>query len=79
MLIKIEISSALQPLIPVTGKDLSGDQWEVPEGTHTGKILDLLGLTQVPNMLVLNKTVATENTSLKEGDSLRVFPLVSGG
>ena len=79
MLIKIEISSALQPLVPVSGKNLSGDQWEVPEGTHTGTILDLLSLTQVPTMLILNKTVATENTFLKEGDTLRIFPLVSGG
>jgi molybdopterin converting factor small subunit len=42
-------------------------------------ILDLLNLTQVPTMLVLNKTVATEDTYLKEGDTLRIFPLVSGG
>ncbi|MBI4767707.1 MAG: MoaD/ThiS family protein [Deltaproteobacteria bacterium] len=79
MLIKIEISSALQPLIPVSGKNLSGDRWEVPEGTQTGILLDLLNLTQVPTMLVLNKTVASENTFLKEGDTLRIFPLVSGG
>lgn len=79
MLIKIEISSVLQPLIPVSGKNLSEDQWEVSEGTPAGTILDLLGLTQVPTMLILNKTAATENTFLKEGDTLNIFPLVSGG
>lgn len=66
MLIKIEISSALQPLITASGKNPDGDQWEVPAGTDTDHILDLLDLTRVPTMLVLNQTVATENTFLKE-------------
>ena len=79
MLITIEISSALQPLIPVSGKNLSEDQWEVPEGASAGAVLDWLGLNQVPTMLILNKTAATENTSLKAGDTLKIFPLVSGG
>jgi sulfur carrier protein ThiS len=79
MFITIEIFSVLQPLIPVTGKDLSGDQWEVPDGTDTGALLDLLNLSQVPTMIVLNKKVATENTFLQEGDALRIFPLVGGG
>jgi sulfur carrier protein ThiS len=79
MLIKIEISSVLQSLIPVSEKNLSGDQWELPEGTYTDTILDLLSLNQVPTMLILNKTVVTEKTCLKEGDTLRIFPLVSGG
>jgi hypothetical protein len=79
MLIRIEISSVLHPLIPVSGKNFSGDQWDIPEGTHTDTILDLLSLTQVQTMLVLNKGLATEKTFLKEGDTLKIFPLVSGG
>jgi sulfur carrier protein ThiS len=79
MLIKIEVSSVLQPLISVSEKNFSGDQWEVPEGTSAGAILDLLGLTQVPTMLILNKTAGTANTLLKEGDNLKIFPLVGGG
>lgn len=79
MLIKIEISSVLQPLIPVSGKNLSRDQWEVPEGTHTENILDLLSLTHIPTMLILNKGVVNEKAFLREGDTLRIFPLVSGG
>jgi len=79
MQIKIEISSALHSLIPLSGKNLSEDQWEVPEGSPARAVLDLLGLTQVQTMLILNKTAATENTFLKEGDTLKIFPLVSGG
>ncbi len=79
MLITIEISSVLHAMIPVSDRNLSGDQWDVPAGSHTGDILDLLSLTQVPNMLVLNNVVVTEKTFLKEGDMLRIFPLVSGG
>jgi len=79
MFIKIEISSTLQSLVAVSGKNLSGDQWEVSEGSPAGAVLDLLGLNQVPTMLIINKTAATENTFLKEGDTLKIFPLVSGG
>ena len=79
MLIRIQISSALQPLVPASGKNLSEDQWELPEGTRTGNVLERLGLTRVPTMVVVNKITATDNTSLKEGDILRIFPLVGGG
>ncbi len=79
MLIKIEISSALQSLVAAPGKNLSGDQWEVSEGSPAGVVLDLLGLSRVSTMLIINKTAATENTFLKEGDTLKIFPLVSGG
>jgi sulfur carrier protein ThiS len=79
MLIKIEISSVLHSLIPASGKNLSGDQWEVPEGTYADDMLELLGLIQVPTMIILNQGMATEKTLLREGDRLRIFPLVSGG
>ncbi len=79
MLIKIERSSALQSLVAAPGKNLSGDQWEVSEGSPAGVVLDLLGLSQVSTMLIINKNAATENTFLKEGDILKIFPLVSGG
>jgi sulfur carrier protein ThiS len=79
MLIEIEISSALHDLIPVSGKNLVGDHWEVTAGTHPIDILNWLGLTGVPTILILNREVVTEKTILKEGDILRIFPLVSGG
>jgi sulfur carrier protein ThiS len=79
MLIEIEISSALHDLIPVSEKNLIRDQWEVPADAHTGDILKLLSLADVPTMLVLNKEVVTEEAVLKEGDILKIFPLVSGG
>jgi sulfur carrier protein ThiS len=79
MLIEIEISSALHDLIPVSGKNLTRDQWEMPAGTHPGDILKWLSLADVPTMLILNKEVVTEESILKEGDMLRIFPLVSGG
>jgi sulfur carrier protein ThiS len=79
MLIEIEISSPLHDLIPISEKNLTRDQWEVSAGTHPGDILNWLGLTGVPTMLILNKEVVTEESTLKEGDVLKIFPLVSGG
>jgi molybdopterin converting factor small subunit len=79
MRIRIEISSVLHPLIPVSENNLSDDQWEVPERAHTGTILTLLGLDQVPTMLIVNKTPVTGKTFLAEGDVVRIFPMVSGG
>ena len=79
MLIEIEISSTLHGLIPVSEKNLTRDQWEVPAGTHPGDILNWLSLAEVPTMLILNKEVVTEGAILMEGDILRIFPLVSGG
>jgi hypothetical protein len=79
MLIEIEISSALHDLIPISEKNLTRDQWEVPEGTLVGDVLNLLSLNQVPTMVILNQGLATEEPVLKEGDILRIFPLATGG
>ena len=75
----IEISSELHPLVQDSGKNLAGDQWDIPEGSLVGTVLENLGLSQIPTMLILNQRMVTGNTYLKEGDRLRIFPLVGGG
>ena len=78
MLIEIEISSALHITIPISGKNLV-DQWDVHEGARVDEMLDMLNLTQIPALLILNGHVVNEDSILKEGDTLKIFPLVSGG
>jgi sulfur carrier protein ThiS len=79
MLIEIEISSALPVTLPVSGKNLTRDQWDVDEGTRIGEILDKLDLTEIPTLLIINGHAVSEDRILKEGDTLKIFPLVSGG
>ena len=78
MLIEIEISSALHITIPVSGKNLT-DQWDVHEGTRVDEMLDMLSLTKIPTLLTLNGQVVNEDSILKEGDTLKIFPLIGGG
>ena len=79
MQINIEISIVLHDLIPFSEKNLSMDQWEVADGSQVQDILDLLCLMDVQIMFVLNGGIACQKTVLKEGDTLRIFPLVTGG
>ncbi len=79
MLIQIEISSALPLTIPVSGKNLTRDQWDVDEDTRIDEMLDILNLTNIPTLLILNGDVVSEDSILEEGDTLKIFPVVSGG
>jgi sulfur carrier protein ThiS len=79
MLIEIEISSALPITLPVSGKNLTRGQWDVDEGTRIDEILEKLNLTEIPTLLIIDGHVVSEDSILKEGDTLKVFPLVSGG
>jgi sulfur carrier protein ThiS len=79
MLIKIEISSALPITIPVSGKNLKRDHWDVDEDTRVEEILDTLNISEIPTLLIINGHVVSEDRILKEGDTLKIFPLVSGG
>jgi sulfur carrier protein ThiS len=42
-------------------------------------MLDMLNLTKIPALLILNGDVVSEDSILKEGDTLKIFPVVSGG
>ena len=78
MLIQIEISSALQITIPISGKNLI-DEWDVCEGARVEEILEMLNLTQVQTLLTINGRVVNDESILKAGDTLKIFPLISGG
>lgn len=79
MVIDLAISSVLHIMVPVSGKNLARDQWDVDEGTSIAGVLGLLDLTGVPTLLILNGQLVGDESILKEGDTLKVFPLVSGG
>ncbi len=79
MLIEVEISSALHSMVPLEGKNLTRDQYDAPEGARVEDVLDMLGLTEIPTLLVLKGFVVPEDSVLEEGDALKIFPVISGG
>jgi len=79
MVVEIEISSALHTMVPVSGKNLARDQWDIPGGSRVEEVLDMLSLTEVPTLLVLKGHVVTEERTLEDGDTLKIFPVISGG
>ena len=79
MIIEMEISSVLHKKIPISDKNLDSDKWEVPEGTGTTAILEMLNLTDIHTILILNGRQGNKNSILKEGDLLKVYPAAGGG
>ena len=53
---------------------------ELEEGTRIMNVLDRLGISrQVPKTLVCNHRAGKMDQTLKEGDTLAIFPPVEGG
>lgn len=68
----------------ITGRD--NDELEVPEDATAGGVIDMLQqdheemIPHRENLLIaVNSTYCDENTVLKEGDTIALFPPVSGG
>lgn len=79
MQIKVHISSALHSMVSLEGKNLLNDTYQMPDDATTEDVLALLDLTDVPTLLVVEGYVVNENTTLKESDTLKIFPVISGG
>lgn len=53
---------------------------EVKDGATVREILNQLGIPpDLPNILLVNGRQAPENTALKDGETLSVFPPLAGG
>ena len=79
MMIEIKIASALHGKIPHSDKNPGGDKWDLPEETEVAHVLEMLNLTELPAILILNGHQTTKTTLLKEGDVLKIISAVSGG
>lgn len=59
---------------------LEGGQMEVPEGTTTDDILNLLNVPpQTPRIVLVNGRACQESRTLQPGDLLVFYPLLEGG
>ncbi len=79
MVIELQIASILRQKIPPSDKDLGGDKWDIPEETSVAGLLEMLNLTHIPVILMLNGRQGNRDTILKENDVLKIFSAVSGG
>jgi sulfur carrier protein ThiS len=52
---------------------------EYPDGASCGDLLQSLGIGEVRGILLVNGNSATQALLLNDGDTLTLFPLVSGG
>ena len=79
MKVKLKFFASLRMLTGTAGTEL-----EVPEGTKTGDLLELVrekydGFTEKTVLYAVNGDYVGENAGLKEGDAIAFFPPVSGG
>ena len=79
MMIELQIASILRQKAPSSDKDLSGDKWEIPEETSVAGVLEMLNLTDIPVILMLNGRQGNRDKILRENDVLKIFSAVSGG
>lgn len=85
MIIELQVASGLRQKVSFTdkspgdGKNLGGDKWEIPEETSVAGVLEMLNLTDIPTILVLNDHQENKTTILEENDVLKIFSAVSGG
>jgi sulfur carrier protein ThiS len=79
MKVEIHISSVLHRKILPTGKNPGKDTWELPGDTRVRDVLEMLGLTQVPVVLMLNGHQGNRDSVLTDGDILKIFSVISGG
>lgn len=79
MMIEIQVPSLLHEKVPPTDKNLRGDKWEVPEKTTVADVLEMLNLTNLAIITILNGRQEKKGAILKEGDVLKIFSAVSGG
>lgn len=79
MRVKVDISPVLRGLIPANRNDLPTGAWDLAEGSEIDAVLKELDFTLVPILLFLNGKVVDENAVLREGDTLKIFPMVQGG
>lgn len=52
---------------------------EVEEGTTTGELLKKLGISAEEHHILVNERKVDENYLLRDGDVLKVLPVVYGG
>lgn len=79
MKIEVTLYATLSQYLP-TGSQSHKASMECADGVTVGQVIDQLGIPKPhPTMVLINGLHAGEDTPLKEGDLLTLFPPLAGG
>ncbi len=79
MKIEVQLYATLAQYLP-KGAEKRRAVMEFIDGITVGRVLDQLGISKEhPNMVLVNGIHTEDDTPLKDGDVLAVFPPLAGG
>ena len=79
MKIEVHLYATLTQYLP-KGSENRRAVMECPDGATVLQVIDQLGIPREhPNMVLINGIHAQDDTPLKDGDVLSVFPPLAGG
>ncbi len=80
MIIRVKTYAYLRYYVPAPDKLAQDEEWDVPEKTTIGGVLEKLNLPKEMRITVLlNGRTADGETALHEGDIVHILPLMAGG
>ncbi len=79
MTIRVKIYAYLRYYLP-SPENFAREEWEMPEGSTVGRVLERLDLPKgIRIVVLLNGNRTDEKTVLKEGDQVHILPQMAGG
>ena len=80
MLITVNLYASLRYYLPEPQKSTKDKEWDVPEGTNVGFVLEKLKLPrEIRITVLLNNNSVDRKAILKEGDVIHILPQMAGG
>jgi molybdopterin converting factor small subunit len=80
MIIRVKIYAYLRYYLPAPDKFTQDEEWDMPEETTIGQVLEKLDLPEEIRIIVLlNGRSADQETALNEGDVVHILPQIAGG
>ena len=80
MIIRVKIYAYLRYYLPTPDKFTQDEEWDMPERTTIGQVLEKLNLPkEIRITVLLNGNTADEKTALNEGDIVHILPQMAGG
>lgn len=78
MKVKVKLFATLRKYIQENNSGIC--TLEIPESTTVNQVLDILQIPEdIPKILLINGIQKSHDDSLKDGDTLSVFPPIAGG
>lgn len=80
MIVRIKIYAYLRYYLPIPNQFTQDEEWDMPERTTIGQVLEKLNLPkEIRFTVLLNGNTGDEKTALNEGDIVHILPQMAGG